>query len=72
MDDDSVGPLIERKLVKPLGGPAEGQLWFWADDAEAFAHDRKWMDKMTTVLRETVRVKTTKAKAKNGNKTSRP
>jgi hypothetical protein len=52
-DEDQVSLLVKKKMLRPLGHhQGRRQLWFFADEVEEHAHDRRWMDKMTAILQE--------------------
>jgi hypothetical protein len=62
-DDDSVGVLVERGLLHPLGNPPKGApLWFATAGVLKLANNLNWLTKATEVLRENVRAKNQKAK----------
>jgi hypothetical protein len=51
-DEDEVSQIVKLRLIAPLGNRAGKQeMLFFADEVEARAHDRRWMEKMVRVLR---------------------
>ena len=52
-DEDEVSKIVRLRLIAPLGNrTGKQEMLFFADEVEARAHDRPWMEKMVRVLRE--------------------
>jgi hypothetical protein len=65
-DKDGIRVLVDHRMLAPLGSPPAGApLWFSTAQVLSFANDVRWLDKATRILREHVRERNQKAKAKN-------
>jgi hypothetical protein len=57
-DKDSIGILVAKRMLPPLGNPPKGApLWFATSVVLKLAENVKWLDRATRIVREYVKEK---------------